>query len=265
MPTNSTPTNSAIVAAYRERTPESAKLAAQAQALLPSGIAHDARICDPYGIYVARAAGPRKWDVDGNEYVDYFGGHGALLLGHNHPDVLKATQEALSLGTHFGANHPREIEWAAEGDSSNHSELVVFGDGPLRSWVERSARGVSRVHIAGFVADRRFIAGALASADGLIHGSAAETYGFVVAEALSSGTPVIVPDRGGAFDFATPACSEVYRPGDARDCANAIARLLRRDTTALRQASLAQARAHVGSQEDHFEQLFALYARLLQG
>lgn len=114
MPTNSTPTNSAIVAAYRERTPESAKLAAQAQALLPSGIAHDARICDPYGIYVARAAGPRKWDVDGNEYVDYFGGHGALLLGHNHPDVLKATQEALSLGTHFGANHPREIEWAAQ-------------------------------------------------------------------------------------------------------------------------------------------------------
>lgn len=106
------PTNSTIVAAYRERTPESARLALEAQDFLPSGIAHDARVCDPYGIYVARAEGPRKWDVDGNEYVDYFGGHGALLLGHNHPVVLKATQEALSLGTHFGANHPREIEWA---------------------------------------------------------------------------------------------------------------------------------------------------------
>lgn len=106
------PTNSTIVAAYRERTPKSGELAQQAQDFLPSGIAHDARVCDPYGIYIARAEGPRKWDVDGNEYVDYFGGHGALLLGHNHPDVLKATQEALSLGTHFGANHPREIEWA---------------------------------------------------------------------------------------------------------------------------------------------------------
>jgi alpha-1,6-mannosyltransferase len=140
--------------------------------------------------------------------------------------------------------------------------LVVFGDGPLRPLIERSARGVPRVHIAGFVADRPFIASALASADALIHGSAAETYGFAVAEALSSGTPVVVPDRGGAFDFAAPACSEVYRPGDARDCASAIARLLRRDATALRVASLTQARAHVGSQDDHFERLFALYSGL---
>src|SRR5690348_3614381 len=72
-------TNSKIVAAYRERTPKSAELAAQAQELLPSGIAHDARYMKPYGIYVDHAKGPRKWDVDGNEYVDYFGGHGALL------------------------------------------------------------------------------------------------------------------------------------------------------------------------------------------
>jgi len=108
------PTNSTIVAAYRERTPESARLAREAQDLLPSGIAHDARVCDPYGIYVTRALGPRKWDVDGNEYIDYFGGHGALLLGHGHPDVLQATQEALRLGTQFGANHPREIEWARQ-------------------------------------------------------------------------------------------------------------------------------------------------------
>ncbi|HMK67703.1 MAG TPA: aspartate aminotransferase family protein, partial [Stellaceae bacterium] len=76
-------TNSKIVAAYRERTPGSERLAAEAQTLLPSGIAHDARYLKPYGIYVDHAKGPRKWDVDGNEYVDYFGGHGALLLGHN--------------------------------------------------------------------------------------------------------------------------------------------------------------------------------------
>jgi glutamate-1-semialdehyde 2,1-aminomutase len=105
-------TNSKIVAAYRERTPGSASLAAKARELLPSGIAHDARYMKPYGIYVERAKGARKWDVDGNEYVDYFGGHGALLLGHNHPSVVAASHAALEQGTHFGANHPREVRWA---------------------------------------------------------------------------------------------------------------------------------------------------------
>src|SRR5690242_7968575 len=105
-------TNSTIVSAYRERTPQSERLAAEAQRLLPSGITHDSRHCEPYGIYVERAAASRKWDVDGNEYVDYFGGHGALLLGHNHPAVLAAVQEALAQGTHFGANHRAELRWA---------------------------------------------------------------------------------------------------------------------------------------------------------
>jgi glutamate-1-semialdehyde 2,1-aminomutase len=105
-------TNSRIVAAYRARTPGSAELAREAATLLPSGITHDARHLDPYGIYVTRAEGPRKWDVDGNEYVDYFGGHGALLLGHNHPTVGRAVATALATGTHFGANHPGEVRWA---------------------------------------------------------------------------------------------------------------------------------------------------------
>jgi glutamate-1-semialdehyde 2,1-aminomutase len=105
-------TNSKIVTAYCERTRESGKLAATAQKLLPSGITHDSRYIEPYGIYVDHAKGPRKWDVDGNEYVDYYGGHGALLLGHNHPTVLAAAQEALGRGTHFGANHRDEVRWA---------------------------------------------------------------------------------------------------------------------------------------------------------
>ncbi|MCK6453354.1 MAG: aminotransferase class III-fold pyridoxal phosphate-dependent enzyme [Alphaproteobacteria bacterium] len=109
---SSLPTNSSIVAAYRERTPKSSALAEEARRVLPSGIAHDARYCEPYGVYIDRAQGARKWDVDGNEYVDYFGGHGALLLGHNHPAVVAAVQEALQRGTHFGANHRDEVRWA---------------------------------------------------------------------------------------------------------------------------------------------------------
>ena len=107
-------TESRIEQAYRARTPRSAELAHQAQAVLPSGITHDSRHLPPYGPYVERAEGARKHDVDGNSYIDYFGGHGALLLGHNHPAVLKATQAALARGTHFAANHANEIAWARQ-------------------------------------------------------------------------------------------------------------------------------------------------------
>ncbi len=104
--------NSTIVSAYREKTPSSERLAAEARDLFPSGVTHDARHIEPYGIYVDRAQGSRKWDVDGNEYIDYFGGHGALLLGHNHPEVLAAIHEAMDRGSHFGANHTLELRWA---------------------------------------------------------------------------------------------------------------------------------------------------------
>jgi glutamate-1-semialdehyde 2,1-aminomutase len=105
-------TNSRVIAAWRARTPGSAELARQAATLLPSGIAHDARYVDPYGPYITRAAGPHKWDVDGNRYVDFYGGHGALILGHCHPEVTRRVAEAAALGTQYGACHPLEIDWA---------------------------------------------------------------------------------------------------------------------------------------------------------
>ena len=104
--------NSRIEAAYREHTRRSAALAREAQELFPSGITHDGRRLNPYTIYVDRAEGPRKWDVDGNEYVDYFGGHGALLLGHHHSEIDRAVAGALARGTHFGASHEGEVRWA---------------------------------------------------------------------------------------------------------------------------------------------------------
>jgi glutamate-1-semialdehyde 2,1-aminomutase len=105
-------TNSRIAAAYRERTLGSEALANEANTLFPSGITHDARNVDPYCVFIERAEGPHKWDVDGNRYIDYFGGHGALLLGHRHPVVTAAVREAFDEGTQFGASHPREVQWA---------------------------------------------------------------------------------------------------------------------------------------------------------
>lgn len=97
---------------YRARTPGSAALYAQACRVLPAGLTHDSRATAPYPIYVARADGARKWDVDGNAYVDYFGGHGALLFGHSHPPIVEAVQRQAALGTHFGASHELELHWA---------------------------------------------------------------------------------------------------------------------------------------------------------
>jgi glutamate-1-semialdehyde 2,1-aminomutase len=106
------PTNSAIITDYRAKTPGSNALHERARKVLPSGITHDARYLDPYSIHVARAKGARKWDVDGNEYVDYFGGHGAMLLGHSHPAVVEAVKKQMELGTHYGSSHELEVRWA---------------------------------------------------------------------------------------------------------------------------------------------------------
>ncbi len=105
--------NSPIQNQYVQRTPASQALAERASAYFPSAITHDSRHTTPYGIYVERALGPRKWDADGNEYVDYFGGHGALMLGHRNAEVEACVQEALAAGTHFGSSHQFEVAWAA--------------------------------------------------------------------------------------------------------------------------------------------------------
>ncbi|MBT4045575.1 MAG: aminotransferase class III-fold pyridoxal phosphate-dependent enzyme [Rhodospirillaceae bacterium] len=104
--------NSPIVNQYVDRTPASQALAAQAGKHFPSAITHDSRHTTPYGIYVEKAKGSRKWDADGNNYVDYFGGHGALMLGHRNEEVEVCIQEALAAGTHFGSSHKYEVAWA---------------------------------------------------------------------------------------------------------------------------------------------------------
>ena len=49
----------------------------------------------PFPIYVDRAQGSHKWDVDGHELIDFWSGHGSLLLGHSHPEVVRAVQQQM--------------------------------------------------------------------------------------------------------------------------------------------------------------------------
>ena len=99
-------------ACFSEKTPRSRALHQRALSLLPNGVTHIGRYLEPHSVYIERAQGARKWDVDGNEYVDYLGGHGALLLGHNHPVVLEAVAAQIGRGAHYGASHALEVEWA---------------------------------------------------------------------------------------------------------------------------------------------------------
>ncbi|MGH7307378.1 MAG: aspartate aminotransferase family protein [Candidatus Rokuibacteriota bacterium] len=98
--------------AYLAKHPTSARLAERARLAIPGGVTHDIRHLQPFAPYIERAAGPRKWDVDGHEYIDYWMGHGALFLGHCHPTVVRAVQAQMERGTHLGASHELEIRWA---------------------------------------------------------------------------------------------------------------------------------------------------------
>jgi glutamate-1-semialdehyde 2,1-aminomutase len=104
-------TTESILDVYRRTHPDSQRLYEQSLRTFPSGVTHDIRYVSPFPIYVERAQGPRKWDVDGNEYVDYHFGSGALLLGHAHPEVMAAIQQAVTNGWHFAQPHPGEAEW----------------------------------------------------------------------------------------------------------------------------------------------------------
>ena len=97
--------------AYTDALPASRALYERAQRLFPDAVTHDNRRMQPFPLYVERAEGPFKWDVDGRRYIDYWMGHGALLLGHNPPMVRDAVREQAGKGTHYGACHPKEVEW----------------------------------------------------------------------------------------------------------------------------------------------------------
>jgi glutamate-1-semialdehyde 2,1-aminomutase len=100
-----------ILDSYRRAHPGSQKLYEESLRTFPSGVTHDIRYTSPFPIFVERARGSRKWDVDGNEYVDYVMGHGALFLGHAQPQITQAVAEQAAKGTHYGANHLLELEW----------------------------------------------------------------------------------------------------------------------------------------------------------
>jgi alpha-1,6-mannosyltransferase len=133
--------------------------------------------------------------------------------------------------------------------------LAIVGQGLAHTTIERASARVGGVALLGQLDDREALARCYASADLFVHGSAAETYGLAVAEAMASGLTAVIPDVGGAADLAVRGSSKLYRTGDAADGARAILAALAGETdppTAPPPASL----------DDHFTALFGLYEGL---
>jgi glutamate-1-semialdehyde 2,1-aminomutase len=94
---------------------ESKRLLRAAQKRIPGGVNSPVRAygaVDGTPPFIERARGARLWDADGNEYVDYVGSWGPMILGHAHPAVLRAIRAALARGTSFGAPTEGETQLA---------------------------------------------------------------------------------------------------------------------------------------------------------
>ncbi len=87
----------------------------QARKLLPGGVNSPVRAFKSVGgtpRFFDHASGAYVWDVDNNQYIDYVGSWGPMILGHAHPDVVKGVQETAELGMSFGAPCELEIDLA---------------------------------------------------------------------------------------------------------------------------------------------------------
>ena len=121
------PATTSLLAEYAERFAGSRALHDRSRQAIPGGITHDGRFLKPFPVYIRRAQGAYKWDVDDRQLLDYAVGHGSLILGHSDPEVTEAIRRALDHGTHFGAGHEGEIIWAEQIRSLLPSaELVRF-------------------------------------------------------------------------------------------------------------------------------------------
>ena len=97
------------------KTEQSRKLQRRAEQLIPGGVNSPVRAFGSVGgdpLYIVRGRGPHIWDADGNEYVDYVGSWGPLILGHAAPTVIEAVIAAARNGTSFGASTPTEADLA---------------------------------------------------------------------------------------------------------------------------------------------------------
>lgn len=156
---------------------------------------------------------------------------------------------------------PMLVEAVASAGIQHPVGLVLAGSGRDRKAIVRQRARNPHIRLLGQTADRDELAVLMASADALLHGCEAETFCMVAAEAVASGLPLIVPDRGGAADQALATDGLTYQSASAAAASAAIVEFIQTDDRARhRSLSIAPPR----TMDEHFTELFASYARLLE-
>jgi glutamate-1-semialdehyde 2,1-aminomutase len=149
-----------IAQAYDAKYPKAKALFERAQKVQPRGVSHDQWYASPFPIYMTRAKGSHLWDVDGNEYIDYYGGHGGQMLGHAHPVLVEAVQKQIDRGIQYGAGCDLAVEWAevihklvpsAEQIEfvNSGTEAIMYGIRIARAFTKRSKVVRFQFHFAG--------------------------------------------------------------------------------------------------------------------
>jgi len=110
------------------RTPASAALYQRAYRTLPFGVASSFQKGSPYPIYVSHGKGSQIWDEDGHQYLDFHGGFGAMVVGHAHPRIVAAIDEAARRGTHFAVTTREAVEWGEEICRRFNLEMLRFAN-----------------------------------------------------------------------------------------------------------------------------------------
>ena len=88
----------------------SKKLFSDAKKVIPSGVNSPVRYFEPYPFFVKRSQGSSLWDEDGNQFVDFCNGYGALLLGHTRKEIITAVSNQMKKGTLYTTPTALEIE-----------------------------------------------------------------------------------------------------------------------------------------------------------
>jgi glutamate-1-semialdehyde 2,1-aminomutase len=138
-------------------TQRSRRLFERARRSIPGGVNSPVRAFGAVGgvpRFLVRGKGARVWDADGNEYVDYVGSWGPLVLGHAHPTVLRAVRAALPKGTSFGAPTEAEVDLAEKIRSAVPSvervRLVSSGTEAAMSAIRLARGATGRTRILKF-------------------------------------------------------------------------------------------------------------------
>ena len=102
---------------YKSNTPNSREFWERSNKVFAGGINHNIRTfgldrCGAYPPFINRGKGSHIWDIDGNEYIDWWMTHFSAILGHNHPSIEEAITDQVQQGHHFGALNPFQVEFA---------------------------------------------------------------------------------------------------------------------------------------------------------